>query len=476
MLGEDNLADGDFDVAVIGAGVVGAAAARRLALEGARVAILEKALEPLDGASKGNSAILHTGFDAPVGSLEHRCVVEGRRIFLENRDSLGLPLHETGALVLAWTEEQAAKLDELVSQAHQNSVTDAELISRSEILALEPHLSEKVVAGFRVPGEHVIDPWTTPYAYLTQALAHHAELYRACELLGAEWDGELWRLHTSHGRILARAVVNCAGLYGDVVEKRLLGEARLTIMPRKGQFVVFDKAASKLVRSILLPVPTERTKGVVLCRTIFGNVLIGPTAEEQDSRDDASVDGETLRRLRDRAIEMVPTIADCEVTAIYAGIRPATDKKEYRIIAEPERRYVNLGGIRSTGLTGALGLAEHLVLEHGEAIGVGGYARAPVASPSPVSLQHLSDYHERDWSRPGNGGIICHCEKVTRREIEAALTGPIPARSFAGLKRRTRVCMGRCQGFYCLAAVAALTRGKLDEPIVLDDRALCDVA
>ena len=464
-----------FDVAVIGAGVIGAAAAQRLALEGARVALLEKALDPLDGASKGNSAILHTGFDAPPGSLEHRCVVEGRRIYLETRESLGLPLHETGALVLAWTDEQAEKLDALVAQAHENGVEDAAMIGRADISALEPHLSERVVAGFRVPGEHIIDPWTSPLAYLARALAHNAELFCGCELLGGTWDGESWCLETSRGELRARSVVNCAGLYGDIVEERLLGEASLTIKPRKGQFIVFDKAASKLIRSILLPVPSERSKGVVLCRTIFGNVLIGPTAEEQDSRDDASVDEQTLRDLRGRAIEMVPALAECEITAVYAGIRPATELKDYRIHAEPERHYVNLGGVRSTGLSSALGVAEHLLREYGEAVGVGGNASPSVTSPAAVSLQHLSEYHERDWSRPGNGGVICHCEKVTRRDIEAALSGPLSARSFAGLKRRTRVCMGRCQGFYCLAAVAALTRGKLAEPIVAEDRISSDV-
>ena len=458
--------NGVFDVAVIGAGVIGIAAARRLALEGARVAVLEKALDPLDGASKGNSAILHTGFDAPAGSLEQRCIAEGRRIYLDIRESLGLPLHETGAMVLAWSEQEATRLDALISQARENGILDAAMVSRERILSNEPHLSGRLVAGFRVPGEHVIDPWTTPHAYLAQALAHGAEFLRGHEVLSGERGGGLWQLGTSRGIVRARAAVNCAGLYGDLVEERLLGTAQLKIRPRKGQFVVFDKAASKLVRSILLPVPTERTKGIVVCRTIFGNVLVGPTAEEQDSREDASVDTDTLNALRERAIEMIPAIADCGITATYAGIRPASERKEYRIIAEPARHYVNLGGIRSTGLSAALGLAEHLLAEHSDALGADGFSHQPVTVPQPVSMQHLSDYHDRDWQSGGNGGIVCHCEKVTRRDIENALNGPLPVRSLAGLKRRTRACMGCCQGFYCMAAIAALTRGRLEEPAI----------
>lgn len=452
------------DVAVIGAGVVGAAVARRFTLAGARVALLEKAIDPLDGASKGNSAILHTGFDAPFNSLEHHCVVEGRREYLEIRENLGLPLLETGALVLAWSDEETARLPELIRQAHENGVWDVAPVSRAEILRREPYLSEQVVAGIEVPGEHLIDPWSTPHAYLLQALIHGAVFLRSCEVKGGEWDGAVWRLHTPRGTVSARTVVNCAGLYGDLVDERLLGQRLFHIKPRKGQFLVFDKAAAPLVNAILLQTPSETTKGVVLCRTIFGNVLVGPTAEEQKDRDEASVDRGTLEALRATAIQMTPALAGCEVTASYAGIRPATERKEYRIEALPERGYISVGGVRSTGLSSALGLAHHVLSLHG-----GGFNQPPIQNPEPVTPPALSEYHTRDWGRPGNGGVVCHCEKATRREIEAALSGPLPARSLGGLKRRTRVGMGRCQGFYCLAEVAEMTRERFDEPITVDD-------
>ena len=196
---EDRAPASTVDVAVIGAGVVGAAITRRFTLAGARVALLEKAADPLDGASKGNSAILHTGFDAPFNSLEHHCVIEGRREYLEIRASLGLPLLETGALVLAWSQEEAARLPELIRKAHDNGVWDVAPVSRPEIQRREPHLSEHVVAGIEVPGEHLIDPWSTPHAYLLQALVHGAVLLRNCEVKGGEWDGALWRLRTPRG-------------------------------------------------------------------------------------------------------------------------------------------------------------------------------------------------------------------------------------------------------------------------------------
>lgn len=446
-----------YDVAVIGAGVVGCAVARRLTLAGARVVVLEKALDILDGASKGNSGILHTGFDAPPGSLEQRCVAAGHAEYLAIREKLNLPLMETGALVLAWTEVEEARLPALLEQARANGVDDVAPLGRAEILALEPNLSPRVRAGFRVPREFVIDPWSAPTAYLLQALANGAGIRRGCEVTGGAFDGARWTLETSTGPLRADTVVTCAGLYGDLVDRCLLGTASFGIRPRKGQFVVFDKAAAGLVTATILPVPSATTKGVVLCRTAYGNLLVGPTAEEQESREDASTDGETLAMLRAKGIEMLPALAGVPVTAAYAGLRPASEEKDYRLTAHAERRYVSVGGIRSTGLSSALGLAREVerLIE-----GFGGVPALRPARPVWPQVPTLCEERPRAWRQPGNGGIVCHCELVTRGEIEAALEGPLPAQSLAGLKRRTRVTMGRCQGFYCLGTLSEITAGR----------------
>ncbi|HHB80641.1 MAG TPA: FAD/NAD(P)-binding oxidoreductase, partial [Aliiroseovarius sp.] len=450
---EGALAQKAYDFAIVGAGVVGCALARRLTLAGARVLVLEKALDVLDGASKGNSAILHTGFDAPPGSLEQSCIAEGYKEYFEVADALGLPILKSGALVLAWTQEQLAQLPELVEKAHKNGVLDVQLLPRDEILRREPNLSSDVLGGFEVPGEYLIDPWTTAHAYILQAIENGAVLERGAEARAARREGDGWDIDTSAGAFRAATVINCAGLYGDRLDEIFLGETHFTVIPRKGQFVVFDKAASDLVSAIILPVPTKKTKGVVICRTIFGNVLVGPTAEDQTSRTDASTDRQTVQALRQTGIDMLPGLEHCEVTTLYAGLRPATDAPEYRIQAHEGQSYITVGGIRSTGLSGALGIAKHVcdkLLSLGEGL-------RPIASPKRPQLTHLSNYHTRDWETSGNGGIVCHCELVTRREIEAALNGPMPPNTFAGLKRRTRAAMGRCQGFYCTGELCEIT-------------------
>jgi len=450
-----------FDVAIIGAGVVGCALARRLVLDGARVLVLEKAAEVLDGASKANSAILHTGFDAPPDSLEQKCVAAGYREYLEIRAQLGLPLLESGAMVLAWNDAEVAKLDGLVEKAHRNGVSDIFRLSRAEILAREPQLSPDVKAGFVVPGEFLIDPWTSAHAYILQALANGAELRRDTEVLSGQFAPDGWILETSQGTVSAKQVVSCAGLYGDTVDTRLLGRADFSIKPRKGQFVVFDKPAAALAKAIILPVPSKSTKGVVICRTIFGNLLVGPTAEEQESRTDASTEAETLADLREKGIRMLPALADCEVAAAYAGLRPATEFTDFQINNHATQNYVSVGGIRSTGLSAALGIARHVA----GLLPAAAFSERPVDTPVIPPAVRLSAYHPRDWELAGHGSIICHCELVTRREIEAALNGPMPPATLQGLKRRTRVGMGRCQGFYCSAALAALSKGRLSPPI-----------
>jgi len=447
-----------FDVAIVGAGVVGCATARRFALAGSKVLLLEKGADILSGASKANSAILHTGFDAPTGSLELECMQAGYDEYMAIRDARNLPLLETGALVVAWNEADEARLEALETQARANGVADANRIGRERLRALEPNLAANALAALHVPREHLIDPWSPFLSYVIEAQSLGARVERFTEVVGGTFDGAVWSLETTKGRFASRWVINCAGLFGDTIEQKLLGAASFTIKPRKGQFVVFDKAAASLLGAIILPVPNERTKGLVLTRTVFGNVLVGPTAEEQDDRQRPTVTTPELEMLIAKAVEILPALEGMPVTAVYAGLRPATEEKHYRIRHEPERHWLTAGGIRSTGMTSALGLAQHLLKLYG--------GEATAAAAVPV-MPNLAEHLPRDWQMPGYGEIVCHCEMVTRREIDAALDGPLPPGDFGGLKRRTRCGMGRCQGFYCSGRLAELTQGRFSDPLAV---------
>ncbi|MEI8177034.1 NAD(P)/FAD-dependent oxidoreductase [Aestuariivirga sp.] len=442
-----------FDIAVIGGGVVGLAILRRFAMSGLSAVLLERGADILNGASKGNSALLHTGFDAPTGSTELACMQAGYAEYLAIHEKLNLPLVQSTALVVAWSEQEQAKLDGIVAKAHANGVADVRHVARDELRKLEPKLSPAAKAAVLVPGEHIIDAWSAPLAYAHQALAHGAVILRNAEVTGGNFSNGEWTLASKAGPVTARIVINAAGNFGDLVEA-MARVSPFTITPRRGQFVVFDKEASQLVDAIILPVPTERTKGVVLFRTAYGNLAIGPTAEDVTEREVAATDTATLERLKARALDMVPSLAGIGVNAIYAGLRPATEHKDYVIEALPERGWITVGGIRSTGLTACLGIAQHVAKLYALHFGALPNPPDPIWTPVP----NLAEDRPRPYMQGGE--IVCHCERVTRGEIVAALEGPLPAGDLGGLKRRTRAMMGRCQGFNCSAHVEALFREK----------------
>lgn len=455
----------DVDVVVIGGGVVGCAVFRRFTLMGAKTLLLEKGGDILSGASKANSAILHTGFDAPTGSLELQCMQAGYKEYLAIREKMNLPLLKTTAIVVAWTEEQLAALPGIVQQAHANGVHDVIQISAEDVYQREPNLAQGALGGVYVPGEYVIDPWSAPLAYVTQAVSHGGEYAFNCEVVAASHVENGWLLTTPKGTVRTKLVINCAGNHGDLVDG-LWRKPDFDIRPRKGQFLVYDKAAAAEINAIILPVPTPTTKGVLLCRTIFGNMILGPTAEEQTDRSHAEVNEDVLKSLIEKGSRMLPTLTDYAVTATYAGLRPATEKKEYRIYDYPEDQWISVGGIRSTGLTSALGIAAYVEERYSTRF-ANLFELAPPAELSWPKMPMLSEYEPRDYSCKGNGGVICHCELVTRREIEAAFDSSVPPECIGGLRRRTRVMMGRCNGFFCSNNVAEIIGDRLDNKLVV---------
>ncbi|HEX4261345.1 MAG TPA: NAD(P)/FAD-dependent oxidoreductase [Acetobacteraceae bacterium] len=450
------MTDAAFDVAVIGGGVVGCAVLRGFALAGARAVLLERDGDLLAGASKGNSGLLHTGFDAEPGSLEAECVREGQREYRAIRGRLNLPLLQSGAIVVAWTADELAALPAILARARENGVPDAAPLSREAVLAREPHLSPALLGGVWVPDEAIIDPWSAPLAYAMQAIANGAEIRRRAEVRGGRLEGGVWQLDTAAGPVSARVAVNCAGNYGDLVEA-IARNSPFRIRPRKGQFVVFDKTAHRLLSAIVVPVPSARTKGVVLARTAFGNLLVGPTAEYQEDRSLATIEQPALERLVAHGRRILPALAEHPVTAAFAGLRPATERKDYCIEAVPDRRWISVAGIRSTGLSGALGIARHVRALHEVHFG----ALRDLADPVWPRVPNLAEHAARAYQEAGRSAIVCHCELVTQAEIATALDGPLGAATLGGLRRRTRCMLGRCQGFYCSRRIIELADGRL---------------
>jgi glycerol-3-phosphate dehydrogenase len=446
------------DVLIVGAGVVGTAIARALARYELSCTVADGGNDVGTGTTKANTAILHTGFDATPGSLESRLVRRGAELLRQYAAQAGIPLERTGALLIAWTAGQASRLAEIEEKARQNGYLAARQISPEQLYAREPHLGPGAFGALEIPDESIICPWTTPLAYATEAMRAGVRLMLRTRVLGVAAADGLHEVRTSTGTVRCRWLVNAAGLESDHIDAMLGGDS-FTIQPRRGELIVFDKLARPLVNSILLPVPTPQSKGVLVAPTVYGNVLLGPTADDVHDRSDTATTAAGIGSLLAAGRRILPALTAEEVTATYAGLRAATEHRDYQIRVETDRRYACVGGIRSTGLTASLGIAEYVVEQLADA-GLALKERGPTV---PVIMPYIGQAGVRPYqdraaiaADPAYGDIVCHCERVTRGEIRDAIAGLLPPADLDGLRRRTRAMNGRCQGFYCGATVVSL--------------------
>src|SRR5690625_2374054 len=448
----------DYDVVIVGAGVVGSAIARALSRLQISVALVDAANDVGQGTSKANTAILHTGFDATPGTLESRLVAEGYHLLGAYPQQTGIPVERTGAVLVAWTEEQLATLPELADKASQNGYHHCHQVSAEEVYTRLPALGPGALGGLVVPGEAIICTWTTTLALATEAVRNDVVLHLEHELVEVRTHGEITTVRTSNGELTTRWLINAAGLGADVID-RMLGYDRFTVTPRRGELLVFDKLARPRVPMIVLPVPSKAGKGVLVSPTVYGNVMLGPTAEDLTDKTATGTSEEGFAFLADKGTQLMPDLFDEEVTAAYAGLRASIESKDYLIETDPEQRYILIGGIRSTGLTASMAIAEHV---RGRVGACGGRLPPKAVVGDPPKMPYSGEVAQRPYADPERiaadadyGQILCFCERVTAGEVRDALTATIPARDRSGLSRRTRATNGRCQGFYCGAEIQA---------------------
>jgi glycerol-3-phosphate dehydrogenase len=448
-----------FDVAVIGAGIVGAAIARDLAGTSLSIAVVEARNVVGDGTSKANTALLHTGYDATPGTLESRLVARGYRLLGDYAAQAGIPVERTGAILVAWTGEELRALPGIRDKAERNGYHECALIGAAEVYRQLPDLGPGALGGLTVPGESIICTWTTCLALATDAVRRGASLLREHAVTGADLADEITTVHTSHGDVAARWVINAAGLGADWIDNSF-GYDRFAVTPRRGELLVFDKQARPLAPRIVLPVPSSRGKGVLISPTIYGNVMLGPTSEDLQDRTATGTSEDGFQFLLGKGRSLMPRLLEEEVTASYAGLRAAIDQKDYLIEIDPARRYLLVGGIRSTGLTSGMAIAEH-VRQLLASAGLDVTERPGL--PPPPKMPNLGEAFTRPYQDaaligrdPEYGRIVCFCERVTAGEIRDACASAIPPAALDGLRRRTRAMNGRCQGFYCGAHVKAL--------------------
>ncbi len=356
----------------------------------------------------------------------------GFELLSEYAGRVGIPVERTGALLVAWNEEQLAEFPGIVERAHANGYRAIAEVGVEELYRREPQLGPGARGALEVPDEALVCPFTTPLAYATEAVLAGCDLRRSTPVTAVErLDTGGFRLSTPAGALRTRYLVNAAGLHSDELD-RMLGHERFTVTPRRGELIVFDKLARPLVEHIVLAVPTKITKGVLIAPTVFGNVMLGPTADDVERKDDTESTAEGIAYLRAEGARIMPKLLEHEVTAVYAGLRAATEHVDYQLSVHAPEGYACVGGIRSTGLSASMAIAEHVRDE----LGAAGLRLEPRSAPPPEfvmpNIGERSDrpYQRRDLidSDADYGRIVCFCERVTRGEVRDAMRRPAPRR------------------------------------------------
>ena len=456
-----------YDIAIIGAGAVGSAIARELSRYQLKIVLLEANSDVGMGTSKASTAIWHTGYDATPGSLEASLLKRSYPLMESYMPEAGIPFERIGGLLIAWNQDQWDTLPKLLDKAHQNGEMDVRLISADEVYKREPHLGSGALGGMAVPGEGILCTFTVPLACATQALVNGVTLKLNFRVQSIKTEDDIHIISSETESVLARWVINAAGLYSDEINNHF-GYKNFKVTPRRGELIVYDKLSRPLVNHVLLPVPTAITKGVLISPTIYGNILLGPTAEDLPDKTATNTSENGLQSLLEKGKKILPKLLDEEVTATYAGLRAATEHIDYQIALHADQRYVCVGGIRSTGISASLGIAEYVA----DLVKEGGVELKHKPEFKTIKMPNIGEAFPRPHQTAeliaencDYGKIVCHCERVTLGELRDAISSDIPATSLDALRRRTRAMQGRCQGFNCQASMNVILSERSERRI-----------
>ena len=451
-----------FDVAIIGAGVVGSMCARELSRYELNVCIIEKENDVAMGASKANSAIVHAGFDAKEGSLKARLNVRGSEMMEKVTSELGVKYKNNGSLVIGFNDEDRKTLEDLLVRGNKNGVKGLRILERKEILEIEENIGDGVTCALYAPTGAIVCPYELTVAGIGNAMDNGAELVLNFAVDKIEHCGEFYRICSADKSIEAKVVINAAGINSDAVAE-LVGENDFDVHARRGEYILLDRECGALVHHTIFRTPSKMGKGILVSPTVDGNLLLGPTSVDIDDKSDTQTTAEGFDKIIREAKENVRMLPLNKTITSFCGLRAVGSTGDF-IINMPKERFINLAGIESPGLSASPAIAEYVV----NMLREGGVElkekkdfnpiRQPMHKFKSASIEEKNEMIKRDSSY---GRIICRCEGVSEGEILAAIrTNPKP-RDLDGVKRRTRAQMGRCQGGFCSPYIVELLAREL---------------
>ncbi len=440
-----------YDVVIIGAGVCGSSIARELSRWQLKIAVLEKEEDVCCGTSKANSGIAHAGFDAEEGSLMAKLNVEGSQMMEELSKELDFAYQRNGSLVLCFSEEDRPGLEKLYQRGLKNGVKKLRILEKEEVRALEPNVSDEVVAALYAPTGGIVCPFGLTIAMAENAYTNGAEFFFDRTVTGIEKTEDGWKVQAGEEVFETACVVNAAGVYADVFHN-MVSEKKIHITARRGDYCLLDKGTKGIVTRTVFQLPGKYGKGVLVSPTVHGNTLVGPTAIDIEDKEATATTQEGLSDLREKAGRSVKNLPMNQVITSFAGLRAHEDNHEF-IIGEVEGAdgFIDCAGTESPGLTSAPAIGKmvaNIVAEKLHPAKNENFCgtRKGILNPETLTKEERAALIKE---KPAYGTIICRCEMVTEGEIIDAVTRPLGAKSLDGVKRRTRAGMGRCQAGFC---------------------------
>ncbi len=459
-----------FEVAIIGAGVIGGMIARELSAYELDICLLDSENDVGRGASSANSAIVHAGFDAKPGTFKARFNVEGSGLMEKVCRDLGVKYKRNGSLVVGFGPEDRKTLEELLERGIRNGVKDLYIAEKEELHKMEPGLAKEAECALVAPTGAIVCPYELTFAAVGNAMDNGAELllnYKVAviERMGSA-DKSYFVITAEDGRTVeAKNVVNAAGVYSDVIA-RLAGDDSFTITPRRGEYMVLDKTSGDACSHTIFRTPTKMGKGILITPTVDGNLLLGPTSVDISDKSDVSVTAEGLDKIIAQVRQEMPGVNTGSVITSFCGLRAVGSTGDF-IINNPLPGFFNAAAIESPGLTSSPAIGRYvasLIKRSGvRFVKKKNYVRTRRAYHWFREL----DKEERNKAiekEPEYGHVICRCEKISEGEILNALRQNPKARDLDGIKMRTRAQMGRCQGGFCGPHIVKIIAESLGVP------------
>jgi glycerol-3-phosphate dehydrogenase len=455
----------DYDVIVIGAGIVGSMIARELCRLKGRFALLDKEVFPTFGVSKAGMSQIHLPDFCPEGSLKGKLSFDAVPRYRQLAGELDLPYREVDELWLALEPGHMANLEAAKKRGESHGATGYEIIGPERIKELEPHANEKALAALYGKGLCVIYVPEWGFAIVENAVQNglHLHLQTTVDNIVAGDDGS-YLVHTSKGTFGAKYLVNAAGLFADEIAW-MVGDANLRLIPRKGMMVIFDKSASALLRNHILFGTFSEVHSQVLAPTVHGNLILGIHYEKPKHRGDSEVTREGIRKVMQLGKELVPGLSENDIITQFTGtladnnMAPGGDF----FIAPSERSpgiiHATVGAPGLTAAPAAADLVIKLLAEEGLTIEETGNFQKERIGWGRFSSASFEEREKMIAENPKYGHILCRCEHVSEAEMKEAIRRG--ASTMDAVKHITRAGMGRCQGGFCGTSTLKLLADQL---------------